>query len=156
SGRILLSDGTVARVGYDGQNGHPYVPIGRVLVERGQLPRDEVSMQSIRAWLAAHPDAASEVMAQNPSYVFFRELAGDGPLGAQGVVLTAGRSLAVDRGFLPLGVPLFLDAADPAAPDGHLRRLVVAQDTGGAIRGPVRGDLFWGYGKDAAARAGMM
>jgi membrane-bound lytic murein transglycosylase A len=156
SGRILLPDGAVVRVGYDGQNGHPYVPIGRVLVERGALPRDAVSMQSIRAWLAAHPDDAASLMAQNPSYVFFREMPGEGPVGAEGVVLTPGRSLAVDRTFLPLGVPLWLDAADDAAPDGHLRRLVIAQDTGGAIRGPVRGDLFWGYGKAAAERAGMM
>jgi membrane-bound lytic murein transglycosylase A len=156
SGRILLPDGAVVRVGYDGQNGHPYVPIGRVLVERGAVPRDAMSMQAIRAWLAAHPDEAAGLMAQNPSYVFFREMAGEGPVGAEGVVLMPGRSLAVDRSFLPLGVPLWLDAADDAAPDGHLRRLVVAQDTGGAIRGPVRGDVFWGYGKEAAERAGMM
>jgi membrane-bound lytic murein transglycosylase A len=156
SGRILLADGTTIRVGYDGQNGQPYVPIGRVLVERGALPREEVTMQTIRAWLETHPGEAADLMAQNPSYVFFREMPGDGPIGAEGVVLTPGRSLAVDRAFLPLGVPLWLDAEDPAAPDGHLRRLVMAQDTGGAIRGPVRGDVFWGYGKDAADRAGMM
>jgi membrane-bound lytic murein transglycosylase A len=156
SGRILLPDGAVVRVGYDGQNGQPYVPIGRLLAERGALPREAVSMQSIRGWLAAHPEEAPALLRENPSYVFFREVSGDGPIGAEGVVLTAGRSLAVDRGFLPLGVPLWLDAEDAAAPGGRLRRLVVAQDTGGAIRGPVRGDVFWGYGKDAAERAGMM
>jgi membrane-bound lytic murein transglycosylase A len=156
SGRVVLDDGSVAQIGYDGQNGRPYVPIGRVLADRGALPRDAVTMQSIRAWLAAHPDQAQGVMNANPSYVFFRQLQGDGPIGAEGVALTPGRSLAVDRAFLPLGVPLWLDLADPAAPGGHLRRLVVAQDTGGAIRGPVRGDLFWGYGDKAAARAGMM
>lgn len=156
SGRILLPDGTAVSVGYDGQNGQPYVPIGRLLVERGALSRDNVSMQTIRAWLEAHPDEAAKVMEQNPSYVFFREMPGDGPIGAEGVVLTPGRSLAVDRSFLPLGVPLWLDAEDQASPDGRLRRLVLAQDTGGAIRGPVRGDVFWGYGKDAAERAGMM
>jgi membrane-bound lytic murein transglycosylase A len=156
SGRILLSDGTTVRVGYDGQNGQPYVPIGRLLVERGALTRDDVSMQSIRAWLEAHPGEAADLMDQNPSYVFFREMPGDGPIGAEGTVLTPGRSLAIDRAFLPLGVPLWLDAEDAASPDGHLRRLVIAQDTGGAIRGPVRGDVFWGYGKDAADRAGMM
>jgi membrane-bound lytic murein transglycosylase A len=156
SGRILLPDGSVVRVGYDGQNGQPYVPIGRLLVERGALQRDDVSMQTIRAWLEAHPGDAAGLMDENPSYVFFREMPGDGPVGAEGVVLTPGRSLAVDRAFLPLGVPLWLDAEDAAAPGGHLRRLVIAQDTGGAIRGPVRGDVFWGYGKDASDRAGMM
>jgi membrane-bound lytic murein transglycosylase A len=160
SGRIRLPDGGTARVGYDGQNGQAYVPIGRLLAERAELPRDSVSMQTIRGWLAAHPDKAASLMDENPSYVFFREMAGDGPLGAQGVVLTAGRSLAVDRSFLPLGVPLWLDLED-AAPgngdgNGKLRRLVVAQDTGGAIRGPVRGDVFWGFGPQAAERAGMM
>ena len=160
SGRVRLPDGTVARIGYDGQNGHPYVPIGRLLAERGALPRDEVSMQTIRAWLAAHPGEAAALMEENPSYVFFREIAGPadagGPLGAQGVALTAGRSLAVDRAFLPLGAPIWLDLEDPAEGNGRLRRLVVAQDTGGAIRGPVRGDLFWGFGPQAAERAGMM
>ncbi len=160
SGRVRLPDGTVARIGYDGQNGHPYVPIGRLLAERGALPRDEVSMQTIRAWLAAHLGEAAALMEENPSYVFFREIAGPadagGPLGAQGVALTAGRSLAVDRAFLPLGAPIWLDLEDPAEGNGRLRRLVVAQDTGGAIRGPVRGDLFWGFGPQAAERAGMM
>jgi membrane-bound lytic murein transglycosylase A len=156
SGRIRLPDGTIARVGYDGQNGRPYVPIGRLLAERGALARDEVSMQTIRTWLAAHPGEAAALMDENPSYVFFRELTGDGPIGAQGVVLTAGRSLAIDRAFLPLGVPLWLDLDDPAEGNAKLRRLVVAQDTGGAIRGPVRGDLFWGFGPEAADHAGMM
>jgi len=156
SGRIRLPDGATARIGYDGQNGQAYVPIGRLLAERGEVPRDAVSMQTIRGWLAAHPDKAAALMNENPSYVFFREMSGDGPLGAQGVVLTAGRSLAVDRAFLPLGVPLWLDLEDPAEGNGRLRRLVVAQDTGGAIRGPVRGDLFWGFGPQAAERAGMM
>jgi membrane-bound lytic murein transglycosylase A len=143
-------------LGYDGQNGYPYVPIGRLLLERGELSRDAVSMQAIRAWLGAHPDAAAPLMAENPSYVFFRELKGEGPLGAEGVALTPGRSLAVDRAFMPLGVPIWLDLEDAPSPNGHLRRLVLAQDTGGAIRGPVRGDLFWGDGAEAASRAGMM
>lgn len=148
SGRVELPDGTQLRVGYDGQNGQPFVPIGRLLVQRGALTKDTVSMQSIRAWIKAHPEAGAKLMNEDPSYVFFRELKGDGPIGAEGVVLTAGRSLAVDRDFIPLGVPLFLDAGD------GLRRLMVAQDTGGAIRGPVRGDVFWGFGPDAEARAG--
>jgi peptidoglycan lytic transglycosylase A len=150
SGRIRLEDGTLLRVGYDGQNGHPYVPIGRLLVERNALPKDGASMQAIRAWIKAHPEEGKALMAENPSYVFFREMKGEGPVGAQGVVLTAGRSLAVDREFVPLGVPIYLDAGD------DLRRIVVAQDTGGAIRGPVRGDLFWGAGAEAEARAGTM
>jgi membrane-bound lytic murein transglycosylase A len=156
SGRVVLTDGSVVQLGYDGQNGQTYVPIGRLLADRGLLPREDVSMQSIRTWLAAHPNDAAGLMNENPSYVFFRELHGDGPLGAEGVVLTPGRSLAVDRGFIALGAPIWLDAPDPAEAGGRLRRLVVAQDTGGAIRGPVRGDVFWGYGAAAAERAGKM
>lgn len=160
SGRVELDDGTTMQVGYAAQNGHPYVAIGRVLVERGVMSLDEVSMQSLRAWLAEHPEEAAEVMAANPSYVFFRRLDGGGPLGAQGVELTAGRSLAVDRSFHPLGMPVWLDASAPSAvpgePDLPLRRLLVAQDTGGAIRGPVRGDVYWGPGDEAAEIAGRM
>ncbi|REJ86298.1 MAG: hypothetical protein DWQ30_00730 [Acidobacteria bacterium] len=125
-------------------------------------------MQSIRAWLESHPEQADEVMATNASFVFFREITGDGPLGSQGVALVAERSLAVDRRYHPLGAPVWLDATRPvedaaAAPDPRLgyaqvplRRLVVAQDTGGAIRGPVRGDVFWGAGERAAEIAGRM
>jgi membrane-bound lytic murein transglycosylase A len=118
-------------------------------------------MQSIRAWLAAHPERTFELLHTNPSYVFFRELPssedGAGPPGAQGVPLTPGRSLAVDRRFVPLGVPIWLDTTAPS-PEGErpLRRLVVAQDVGGAIRGPVRGDLFWGSGTEAEYAAGHM
>ena len=160
SGRIGFEDGAILRVGYAASNGHAYVSIGRALIERGALAADAVSLQSIRAWLAAHPKEAASVLALNPSYVFFRALEGDGPVGAQEVALTPGRSLAVDRRFLPLGVPLWLDITAPSAnsgaPDRALRRLVVAQDTGGAIRGPVRGDLFWGFGADAESIAGRM
>lgn len=156
SGRVVLPDGSILRVGYAGQNGHRYVPIGRELIERGVLTKDNVSMQAIRAWLEANPDQAAEVMNKNPSYVFFKELNGEGPLGAQGVALTPGRSLAVDRSFVPYGVPVWLDAEDPLGADARLRRLMIAQDTGGAIRGPVRGDFFWGYGADAEKRAGAM
>jgi peptidoglycan lytic transglycosylase A len=153
SGRVRLPDGTMVQIGYDGQNGKPYVPIGRLLLERGALDRDNVSMQAIRAWIKANPEAGAALMAENPSYVFFREVVGDGPIGAQGVALTAERSLAVDRDFVPLGVPVWLDAGDGA---GKLQRLMVAQDTGGAIRGPVRGDVFWGFGPAAEVRAGTM
>jgi membrane-bound lytic murein transglycosylase A len=159
SGRIAL-DGGVLRVGYAGQNGHPYVAIGRELIRRGAIERAEVSLQTIRAWLQAHPDEAAAVMALNPSYIFFRVIEGDGPIGAQGVALTPGRSLAVDRRYLPYGALLWLDARAPApeagAPDRPLRRLLVAQDTGGAIRGPVRGDVFWGHGAEAETVAGRM
>jgi membrane-bound lytic murein transglycosylase A len=150
SGRVRLPDGSVRRIGFDGQNGHAYVPIGRLLAERGEIPRSEVTMQSIKAWLRARPAEGAGLMRDNPSYVFFRELEGEGPVGSQGVALVPGRSLAVDRSFIPLGPPIWLDAGP------GLRRLVVAQDTGGAIRGPVRGDLFWGPGPEAEEKAGMM
>ncbi len=156
SGRVILDDGGVMRVGYAGRNGHPYFAIGRELTRRGEISPEEVSMQSLRAWLEAHPGEAGAVMAKNRSYIFFRELDGQGPLGAEGVALTSGRSLAVDREFIPLGVPVWLDAADPARPGRKLRRLLIAQDTGAAIKGPVRGDVFWGFGAAAAERAGGM
>ena len=153
SGRVDLPGGGMVRVGYDGQNGWPYVAIGRVMAERGLLDKDAATMQGIRAWLAAHPAETKGILDSNPSYVFFRELRGDGPIGSEGVTLTPGRSLAVDRTFLPLGAPMWLDAADG---DERVRRLLVAQDTGGAIRGPVRGDVFWGHGAEAERRAGTM
>lgn len=156
SGRVVLDDGRNLRIGYDGQNGHPYYAIGRELVARGALSREEVSMQSIRAWLEANPAEAKAVMDLNPSYVFFRVLDGEGPVGAQGVPLTPGRSLAVDRSFVPYGVPVWLEAEDPLDPGTRFSRLMVAQDTGGAIRGPVRGDVFWGHGEEAELRAGRM
>ena len=154
SGRIRLPDGSIMRVGYAGTNGHPYTAIGRELIARGAVPREKISMQAIRGWLAANPADGARLMRTNKSYVFFRELTGDGPLGAQGVVLTPERSLAVDRRLLPLGLPVWLDTAEP---DGTpFRRLMVAQDTGGAIRGAVRADVFWGPGARAADRAGKM
>lgn len=153
SGRIRLADGSVMRLGYDGQNGHAYVAIGRLLVERGEMSLDDVTQAAIRAWIKSHPREGAALMDENPSYVFFKEQKADGPIGAEGVVLTPGRSLAVDRAFIPLGVPLFLDIADKT---GRLQRLMVAQDTGGAIRGPVRGDVFWGFGPAAEEKAGSM
>ncbi len=160
SGRVELDDGSIFRVGYAAQNGHPYHAIGRTLVDWGELTLDEVSLQSIDAWLRTHPDRAGEVMATNDSYVFFRRIRGEGPIGAQGVALTPERSLAVDRQHVPLGVPVWLDAMTPAAapetPDERRQWLLVAQDTGGAIRGSVRGDVFWGAGERARAIAGRM
>jgi membrane-bound lytic murein transglycosylase A len=156
SGRVRLPDGKILRLGFDGHNGHPYTPIGGVLVRRGALDRGTVSMQSIRAWLAANPAEISPVLNSNARYVFFRRLTGPGPVGASGVPLTPDRSLAVDRRLIPFGVPVWLtttDALDAARP---FKRLMIAQDTGGAIKGAVRGDIFFGAGPDAAARAGRM
>jgi membrane-bound lytic murein transglycosylase A len=159
SGRVRLPDGRVVRVSYDGQNGRPYVPIGRVLADRGAIPLERVTMQSIRAWLAANPAETAGVLNQNPSYVFFREISRvaptEGPPGALGAPLTPARSIAVDRAFVPLGAPVWIDTTDPVT-GAPLRRLMMAQDTGGAIKGPVRADVFWGWGADAEDRAGRM
>lgn len=152
SGRIRLDDGRVLRVGVAGTNGRQFVGISRVLRDRGLV--DDPSMPSVRAWLKSHPAQARELMWENPRFVFYRTVTGDGPLGTEGVALTPGRSMAVDPRFVPLGVPVFLDTVDP---DGRpLRRLVMAQDTGSAIKGPVRGDFFWGAGEDAFQMAGRM
>ena len=156
SGRVRLRNGSTVRVGYDGQNGQPYVPVGRLLVERGVIPRSEATMMTIRDWMNQHPEAGAALRRENPSYVFFRELSGDGPIGAEGVVLTAERSLAIDRAFIALGIPIWIEADERFASADPVRQLVIAQDTGGAIKGPVRGDLFWGTGSAAAARAGVM
>ena len=159
SGRVDLPDGRVVRITYAGQNGRPYVPIGRVLAERGQIPLDQVSLGSIRSWLETHKAEAAEVMEQNPSYVFFREVTtlrpDEGPPGALGVALAPGRSIAVDRAFIPLGAPVFIATTDPLT-NAPLDRLMLAQDLGGAIKGPARADIFFGWGPDAEARAGRM
>ena len=164
SGRIAFEDGTTRRLAYAATNGHNYVAIGRRLIDLGALSREDVTMPAIRDWLAKNPERTSEVMQENASYVFFRWLedgqGADGPVGTQGVPLTAGRSLAVDRRFVPMTAPIWLESAapdpDPAREDRPLRRLMVAQDTGGAIRGPVRGDVFWGTGAEAGSVAGRM
>jgi membrane-bound lytic murein transglycosylase A len=161
SGQIQLDDGARIRIGYAGQNGHQYHAIGRDLVALGAMTTEEVSLQSIRDWLIAHPEQADAIMARNGSYVFFRERPeldpAEGPIGAQGVPLTAGRSLAVDPRYIPLGAPVWLETSVPwPEGEGPLRRLMVAQDSGGAIKGPVRGDVFWGTGARAEAIAGRM
>ena len=160
SGRVIMEDGQVVRLGYAGRNGHAYVSIGRELIRGGIIAREAMSMQAITGWLRAHPREGAALMSRNPSYIFFRVIAGEGPMGAQGVVLTPERSLAVDPDWVPLGLPVWLDTVDPLSPPlipaRPLRRLVVAQDTGSAIKGPMRGDLFWGFGRDAAERAGRM
>jgi membrane-bound lytic murein transglycosylase A len=165
SGRITLPDGGVLRVGYADQNGHPYRAIGRVLVERGELTLDEVSLQSIREWARRNPQRLAALLDENPSYVFFREVlppapgspeaAIDGPLGSLGVPLAALRTIAVDATSVPLGAPVWLATTHPRG-EAPLQRLVLAQDTGGAIRGAVRADLYFGYGDDAMQRAGLM
>ena len=156
SGRVRLRNGASLRIGYDGQNGEPYVAVGRLLIERGVIPRDKLTMDAIRSWMKENPEAGVALRRENPSYVFFHEIAGEGPIGAEGVALTAERSLAVDRAFIGLGIPIWLEADERFAPAENVRRLLVSQDTGGAIKGPVRGDVFWGSGDAAASRAGVM
>ena len=156
SGRIMLPDGAVFRVGYAGHNGHVYYPIGRYLLETGEIEKQTISLQSIRAWLKANPDRMQDVLNRNPSYIFFRAIDGAGPIGAQGVPLTPGRSLAVDPRFVPLGAPVWVSIDYPDESGRPLRRMMVAQDTGGAIKGPVRGDVFWGHGERAGVLAGPM
>jgi membrane-bound lytic murein transglycosylase A len=156
SGRVRLNGNGTVRVGYDGQNGRPYVPVGRLLIERGAIPRDKVTMAAIRSWMRADPKAGAALRRENPSYVFFREVEGDGPIGAEGAALSAERSIAVDRAFVALGVPIWLEADERFTAADGVRRLMVAQDTGGAIKGPVRGDVFWGTGDTAGSRAGVM
>lgn len=160
SGQVKKADGTVMHVGYAAQNGQKYEAIGKELIARGALTKENTSMQTIRAWLEAHPAEAQELMNANKSYVFFREIGADGPIGGEGVALTPGRSLAVDRKKIPYGVPVFVDAAAPEAAGEdkgpRFQRLMIAQDTGGAIRGAVRGDVFWGAGDHAAEMAGVM
>ncbi len=157
SGRVRLPDGSMARLNYADQNGHPYQSIGRLLVERGELKLEEASMQGIQAWARANPGKLNELLNANPSYVFFREVpnSSDGPVGALGVPLTAERSLAVDPRSVPLGAPVFLATTRPNSKEA-LHRLMLAQDTGGAIKGAVRADFFWGFGKEAGEQAGRM
>jgi membrane-bound lytic murein transglycosylase A len=156
SGQIRVENGERMRVGYADQNGHPYRALGRYLVDRGELTLEEASMQGIKAWAAANREKLDVALGSNPSYVFFRELPPEGgPIGALGVPLTAGYSLAVDRRFVPLGAPVFLASTFPGS-DLPLERLMAAQDTGGAIRGAVRGDFFWGSGPEAGELAGTM
>ena len=163
SGRVRLPDGGVIRVGFAAKSGHPYTAIGKVLIDMGAIRRDEVSMQTIRAWLEANPDRAQSVMWRNQSFIFFRRLAGGdpslGPPGAAGVGLTPGRSLAVDPKFYSYGVPLWLETTLPIDDSGETvpyHRLLIAQDTGSAIKGAIRGDVFVGTGPDAGAVAGRM
>jgi membrane-bound lytic murein transglycosylase A len=160
SGRVRLTDGTWARLGYAAKNGHSYTSIGKLLAERGEKPAQGLTMEGLKSWLRADATRGRALMQENKSYVFFRELpqaeAGEGPVGAQGVVLTPGRSLAVDAAYHALGTPIFVAAPDLSTPDGEpFRRLMVAQDVGSAIRGKERGDIYWGSGAEAGAIAGV-
>ncbi len=158
SGRVRLPDGQTTRLAYADQNGHPYQSIGKVLLERGDLKPGEATMQGIQAWARAHPTRLAALLNTNPSYVFFRETPvsnGAGPQGALGVPLTPERSLAIDPRTTPLGAPVFLASTEPNS-NRPLNRLMLAQDTGGAIRGVVRADFFWGFGPAAGEQAGRM
>lgn len=155
SGKVRFPDGSMRRVGYAASNGRAFTAIGRLLLDQGRIPPGQASMQGIREWLRAHPEEAEALMWQNARYIFFRWIDGDGPIGAAGVPLTPGRSLAVDPAFVPYGVPVFLDTTWPGG-ERPLRRLMVAQDTGAAIKGPLRADFFWGTGEAALEQAGRM
>ncbi|MEP9365732.1 MltA domain-containing protein [Xanthobacter sp. VNH20] len=162
SARIRLPDGKALRLNYDGHNGYPYTPVGRLLIQRGLVSREAMSMAAIRAYIEQNPQAGTDLMRENRSFVFFRAvpLAADaGALGAQGVPLTAGRSIAIDRALHAYGTPIFIDAPLPlahATSADPFRRLMIAQDTGSAIVGPARADLFFGAGDAAAAVAGRI
>ncbi len=158
SGRVKLPDGRTVRLGYADQNGHPYRSVGRELIDRGEITLEQASMQGIQAWARANPAKLNELLNANPSYVFFREVSSngnEGPQGALGVPLTAERSIAIDPRHVPLGAPVFLATTQPNS-GAPLRRLMLAQDTGGAIRGVVRADFFWGFGAEAGKQAGRM
>jgi membrane-bound lytic murein transglycosylase A len=157
SGQVKLPSGEIVRIGFAEHNGHPYNSIGRVLVERGELPQDKASMQGIKQWGKQNPDLLPLLLQQNPAYVFFREMpsSSPGPVGALGVALTPARSVAVDSSVVPLGAPVFISSTWPLSAR-PLNRLVLAQDTGSAIKGAVRADFFWGFGDEAGQIAGRM
>lgn len=159
SGRVHLSDGQSVRLTYAGRNGHPYTSIGRLLVERGELRGNAIDMERVKAWLRSDGKRSRALMAENKSYIFFRELDAeegrDGPLGAEGVPLTPERSLAIDPAYIPLGSPILVVADDlPNSGGRHFVKLMIAQDVGSAISGPQRGDIFWGTGEAAGTIAG--
>ena len=157
SGRVLLDNGSLIRIGYADQNGHPYKSLGAWLIENAGLTREEMSMQRIKQWVRDNPQRRQELLNANPNFVFFAERVGysddQGPVGAQGVPLTPMASVAVDRRYWKLGVP-FVTAASQSLPAMEFARPVIAQDTGGAIKGVLRFDYFWGLGNEAGNRAG--
>ncbi|MDY0212931.1 MAG: MltA domain-containing protein [Desulfuromonadaceae bacterium] len=157
SGRVNLTDGSQVMINYADQNGHPYRSIGKLLLDRNEMTREQMSMQNIARWGQQNPDKLDQLLNENPSYVFFapQPMTASTPPGAQGVPLTPERSLAVDRSYVPMGAPVFIDTRWPRV-DKPLQRLMVAQDTGGAIKGRVRADFFWGVGEGAGWQAGAM
>lgn len=160
SGRVALAEGgSIIRLAYADQNGQPYKSIGKYLVDRGDMTLDQASAQGIKKWYVAHPERRQELLNANPSYVFFKEEAiadpARGPKGALGVALTPMRSIAIDAAFLPLGAPVFVSTTQPGSAS-MLQQLMMAQDTGGAIKGAVRADYFWGFGTEAGEKAGKM
>ncbi len=159
--RVRLADGRSLRLGYAGKNGYPYASAGRVMIERGLVAAAGLTAEAMKTWLKANPDVAPDILAVNRSYVFFRVIEGLaetlGPIGAEGVALTPKRSIAIDPAFMGYGLPLHISADLPTGPSGAseaFQQLMIAQDTGSAIRGPARGDLFWGTGSDAGVAAG--
>ena len=162
SARVLLEDGTIVRINYDSYNGYPFTPVGRILVDRGIYTREEVSMQKIREWMEANREGAKELRRQNRSYVFFREVQladNEEAIGAQGIPLTPGRSIAVDRSLHVYGTPFFISGELPIESERSktpFHRLMIAQDTGSAIVGPARADLYFGAGADAGKVAGRL
>jgi membrane-bound lytic murein transglycosylase A len=160
---VRLRDGKLMRINYDAQNGHPYLAVGRILIERGIVPKEEMSMDKIRTFISEHPEEGRELMRMNRSYIFFREVSELGqeeePVGAQGVSLTADRSIAVDRSLHVYGTPFWIEAELPLENENAatpFRRLMLAQDTGGAIVGPARADIYFGAGVEAGMVAGRL
>nr|WP_291847284.1 MltA domain-containing protein [Bradyrhizobium sp.] len=162
SARVRMEDGSTLRINYDAHNGYPYTPVGRILIDRNIVPKDQMSMQKIRDWMEQNPDGANELRRQNKSYVFFREVQlsdKDEAVGAQGVPLTAGRSIAVDKALHVYGTPFFIEGELPIESERSktpFRRLMIAQDTGSAIVGPARADLYFGAGVDAGKVSGRL
>ncbi len=158
SGRILMDDGSMMAVGYADQNGQPYTSIGKILIERDEIAREDISLFSIQKWLKQNPQQARALLEENRSYIFFsiRENAKENPRGSLNIPLTPSRSIAVDPGNIPLGSPVWLDTSYPHEADHSLQQLTFAQDTGGAIKGYARADMFWGNGEMAEKLAGEM
>jgi membrane-bound lytic murein transglycosylase A len=159
SGRVKMEDGRLQGLSYAGTNGRAYFAIGKTLVDNEEISREAISMQTIRAWIAEHPEEGLKLMAKNRSYVYFRLTKvkpKEGAVGAMGQPLTAEHSLAIDRKHFPLGIPIWLEATHPVDKNKSVERLVMAQDTGGAIKGAIRGDLYWGEGESAGKLAGEM
>lgn len=156
SGRVKLDSGEILRIGFAGKNVHPYTSIGKTFGDWNLLPKDQIHMATIETWFKQHPDMMPQVLQTNDSYIFFRPITGDGPIGAMGLALRPLRSLAVDRAVYPLGLPFWLDTPHPVEGSAPLRRMMFAHDTGTAIKGSIRGDVFWGAGEKAKQNAGLM